>query len=225
MCNIFIMRVYRKLLFWGAFFLVFICVAGIPLAKGMMGGYTPGLIHVRPWMAQYNYIMSAAHLVAMALMTIGAKGCPVHAGESSRWRVRGAVIGLSVTCAAIAGMFAFPLVFGWGPWPYDSPPVSIIRVLVLLPATLRPAAVALVVLALSPPQAQGSRWFALRNRGIYLFLAIDLVLAGYKWLTTPKAVIALVHLYQPRPVLMVPWIAAMVLFLVAAKQDLFRREA
>ncbi len=174
-------------------------------------------------MAHYNYIVSGAHLVVMTLMTLGAKGL-VRADGASRVLARGAVIGLASTCAAIAGMFVFPWGFGWGPWPYDSLPVSIIRLLVLLPGTLRPVAVALVVLAFtaaSPPPRP--RWDTLRNGGIHLLLAIDLALAVYKWLTTPKAVIALAHPFQPRPVLMIPWIAAMVLFLIAIRQDLFPR--
>jgi hypothetical protein len=215
-----------RLLLWGWTCLIILCLAGIPLTKDMIGVYGRGKIFIQPFMTLYNTVILTAHLLGLGLVTAGALFLRNHAeSRLAKGSGRAALAMLGFTLATLLAMLLVPWWMGSGPWPPDSLQVATMRTLVYLPGVTRTLAWGLMIVAMV--QGHMTRGGAVPRWRYFLLLglvALDLGLTIWKWIITPKAVIALLHPLSMEPLCMAPWILGGVLFVLMLRFDLFGQE-
>jgi hypothetical protein len=137
-----------------------------------------------------------------------------------RW---GAIFFLGITILGFFAMLLFPYLAEPGPWKHDSKEVAMMRLLVFLPLVMRGVGWGLLVMALTQsniiPKGNVPRWWYVTLVGL---VTLDLGLTVWKWATTPKAIIAILHPHMTQPVYLIPWCMGGVLFLVILRFKLAR---
>jgi hypothetical protein len=193
----------RRLLFWGWAGLWLLAIPAALLAGEMAGRFHGAPITIRPFMQAYSVAVALSQAACLAALSAGAlllDGGP---------RARAAAAAFALALAALAAHAVLPSLAGTGPFAPDALPVRAARVLVFAPALLRGAGW-LLVAAILVERAAAPRW---ARALLALLLAGDLVLAGWRWSTTPYAVVARVHPMEAWWPALGPWFVGGALFL------------
>jgi len=207
-----------KVLFYGWFFLMVLCLVGIPLSDIMREGYdnSPGVFHIRPWIFNYNTVVLISHLIVILAIFFGIKLVPLNNNDKPKSMVKYlSLTFFGLTALSIITMLFFPLIFGGGPWKNgDVIEMSIMRILVFLPSVTRTIAWGLLVIFFMKKGTLlgniNSHWFDFPLIGL---LSFDLGLVIEKWISTKYTVVAQIHPYCLEPVFLIPWFIASFVFL------------
>jgi hypothetical protein len=208
-----------RLIFWGWGLLIFLCLGSLSLANLMSGSYVSGEILIRPWMQTYNTVLLLFHLLVILSVLLGAILVDGFSRTGKGKVVRIGAIGcFGLTVCCFIAMSIFPHLAEPGPWKHDASEVAWMRVLVFLPLVTRATGSVLLIMAIVPPdlrsKGNGSSWWYCVLVGL---ATLDLGLSVWKWVTTPKAVIAVFHPFVTQPIYLLPWCVAGIIFLIGVR--------
>lgn len=191
-------RVGQRIIAYACAALVLCLWVAIVPAQELAGSFGDRPITLRPWMLTYNAAVLGTHLLLLAALACGAYlGMPREA-PSRRLRVSTLVV-LGATAMLTMLFVAWPWIAGAGPFAPQSTEVRTLRVLVFLPPLLRTIALGMVAFWVCVDDLSARpKWLVLA------LAALDVALCGATWISTPKAVVAMLHPCAVEPLQMLP---------------------
>ena len=212
------------LLFYGWMGMFFFSVVGIFLNDitkedyGDLGNIlpwlsnAPDLVMIRPWMVQYNTVISICNLSVLVLMFLGS----VKYSRGDRRSKFGtlAAFGFAAAILGVAAMLLYPVTVGSGPWLMDSVELRGVWVLVFLPLVLRTGAFAFLVMLFAFNLKDRKSLARLGFPVVLVLVLIDLALMVWKWMATDVTVFAVFHPCSRNLLALVPSVISSFLFLV-----------
>jgi len=191
----------------------------------MIGTFGGGEIWIRPYMAVHNALLSGVHLVVEVGLWLGlwlmfARTPSPRRSGLSRWLV-GALLGLALASTTVLVHLIFSLWVRGGSLPGEDLTVEALRALVFAPGVFRALAASMLCAFLVRERPGPTARLAL-----LLFLC-DLGVCLWQWSQTGRAVIARAHPAVSDPLLLAPFVGAvlMLLLLVGRPSPAQRRDS